>query len=359
MVKLKQTLAHLVFLLLSSASFSFQPLTLEEFDTIREISNELRKRCREDSCKVIGLGRSPTAIIANLQLGHGEDYASNMPLSKFDSMDLTDEEIKKLFLHFSSFLNGGELEHKEKIILLDYGRSGKSILAGRFYIKKYFEKIGLRVDVEPFVISWKPASSTVNNGYFLVRDNFQKEGIENPDNYIYLLDNDNPFRKSLEGSGFDAASEFGGYLLSDDRPKEKKSSELYLKLKNLIKDIHRWLSSSDELRKEIRNDDNDDITKHTLKNVFSSLIKRDFFDIISLIDFLKDDYGAKIPFITYSHLKEMVESSPNTFKNEKVNDALKLLIQTAPKYEKPKRRAPAPKNQLYFANQILSVLRKF
>ncbi|MBF0361325.1 MAG: phosphoribosyltransferase [Oligoflexia bacterium] len=128
-----------------------------EYIEIRDISLEILKRCPPKECIVIGIGRSPTPIIAFIHGLLESESAWNLPLSNFrygrkkSQLQIAEGSKleKHLFSHFNNHLPTKCEIADKNILLVDFTDSGATLLAAEEYIKKYLSTLGIdqkRVD---------------------------------------------------------------------------------------------------------------------------------------------------------------------------------------------------------------------
>lgn len=117
------------------------------FEGIVAISNSIEKLCPSDECVVIGLGRSPTPLIAYLQLKRLEkkeklEYAWNLPLSSFrhgsgGRPKLEGAYLEKLTQHFNIYFPNADELAGRRILLVDYGATGESLVGAALHLQDY------------------------------------------------------------------------------------------------------------------------------------------------------------------------------------------------------------------------------
>jgi hypothetical protein len=190
-----------------------------EFRTIYQISERIKVLCPPSTCVVIGVGRSPTAIMAYLH------YAWNLPLTNFRygvrASNLDQNELRKLFEHFSIFVPSMEKLNNRSVMLLDFAsiNGGESIVAASRYIKAYFNEVyGSAKIIKPNIL------------IAVIKENRNLEVVPFLFKYIFLLKSDNSLLKKLASQGFDNLSEFGKFDIKNDEIKSPSSSEIYLQL---------------------------------------------------------------------------------------------------------------------------------
>lgn len=211
-----------------------------EYDEIKSISLSVLRECPPKDCVVIGIGRSPTPILAFLQDLHEEkleNHAINIPLSSFRFstlpiperyiMPLDDSSEKKLFAHFDSLLTDSSRFAGKRVMLVDYTQSGESLFSAQKYFEKYFRSREVNVDVEPLALVHK------NN-----RDRVTARA-KSFDVQTKMLDISRfeRFNANMRLERYDKLSEYKRYKVTGPMPywldKPKRNKE-YLSLKNSI-----------------------------------------------------------------------------------------------------------------------------
>lgn len=253
----KKFLSIFLLLYLNAFSFAYPPLGKEEFETIAKISTDISQECPKASCLVIGLGRSPTAIIAFLQ-ANTETLAINVPLSGIKGTGPS-EDIKAnkeiLFPHFDKFIDAQKLLNAQKLILLDYTITGKGFLGGAFYLKTHIEedqvKLYIAENKKTPVIEAKAITSRKNQR---VVENLFEDEDKNIAIQSIILDPRNEFFISLSAQGYDDVSEFGSFYLFQ-KSIVKEVNPKYTDLKDLMKKMPQLIAeSTEELLAEFNND---------------------------------------------------------------------------------------------------------
>jgi hypothetical protein len=151
---------HAVARLLRAQRTLARDITPEEYERIKTIAEQVLQRFPPTQYRYVGLGKSPTPVLAFLQ-SYGERVntdvqAMNMPLSKFghrtedmssgermfvDGAPLTDEQRGRLWQHFDRFIgNFDRLEDPKGIVLIDHVESGKSLFASARHLEQYLSE---------------------------------------------------------------------------------------------------------------------------------------------------------------------------------------------------------------------------
>jgi pyrimidine operon attenuation protein/uracil phosphoribosyltransferase len=139
------SLVFVFFFLIIDSSFAKNIVLFKSIQKVAEIVEDL---CPMENCVVIGIGRSPTAIAAYLQLKHQKlgmtSHVWNVPLTLFrhgithENQKLNLEMETKLFSHFDIYFPSKvELKGRTKILLIDYAITGETLVAARDSIAKY------------------------------------------------------------------------------------------------------------------------------------------------------------------------------------------------------------------------------
>ncbi len=132
-------------------------LSQDEFNEIENLAKKIIQQYPPDNYHYLGLGKSPTPVMAYLQ-AYGAIQpaieATNMPLSKFghrtgsntaaekvvvtgDPLDA--EQRGRLWDHFDAFIPGpGNLQGKN-ILLIDLVQSGRSLVATQRHLQEYLQ----------------------------------------------------------------------------------------------------------------------------------------------------------------------------------------------------------------------------
>jgi len=121
------------------------------------LAHHLLSRYPPDTHHYVGLGRSPTPVMAYLQAmaGHNDRItSSNLPLSKFSPSEpslfggrqpnmtdaLTDEQTARLHDHFDNFIPGTAALRGKSVVLTDFVTSGRSLRATQNHLQRYLNK---------------------------------------------------------------------------------------------------------------------------------------------------------------------------------------------------------------------------
>ena len=134
-------------------------ITGEEYVQVKEVAKQIMMQYPPDKYHYIGLGKSPTPVIAFMQ-SYGSVVnnlvsAHNMPLSKFGhrtsgmsraernvvgGTELDAEQKERLSDHFDNFiLDHDDIAQGKSILLIDFVQTGKSLIATQRNLQEYLE----------------------------------------------------------------------------------------------------------------------------------------------------------------------------------------------------------------------------
>ncbi len=140
-------------------------LDLTEFRGAEELALQILAQFPQHEYFYIGLGRSPTPVIAYLFrlnreskfLGSLDKLVINLPLSGFRPLlrgawsnphkldaPLSSSQIKELHKHFDRFLPDIKLIRPRKVLLIDYTQTARALIASAEHLQEYFnQKAGI------------------------------------------------------------------------------------------------------------------------------------------------------------------------------------------------------------------------
>ncbi|SKA09842.1 hypothetical protein [Sediminibacterium ginsengisoli] len=132
-----------------------------EYDQVKQVALQIMEQYPPDKYHYLGLGKSPTPVIAFLQ-SYGTVTrnpmvsATNMPLSKFDhrsssmsraekgvvnGAELNADQKERLSDHFDRFvMSNEEIVEGKSILLIDFVQSGRSLVATQRHLQEYLKK---------------------------------------------------------------------------------------------------------------------------------------------------------------------------------------------------------------------------
>lgn len=136
-----------------------------EFLSIQNAAKNILKSFPKDEYAYIGVGRSPTPVIAYLQT-ESNVLAKNLPLSDFrfniprlsgrPYLPLKDFEIIDLFKHFDQFLpNQVEMNGKTKMLLIDFIFTGSTLVSAAVHVDMYLKNRQRNLTFDLFGMGFK------------------------------------------------------------------------------------------------------------------------------------------------------------------------------------------------------------
>ncbi|MEI7087645.1 hypothetical protein WCU61_16355 [Pectobacterium versatile] len=146
-------------------------ITPFEYDKIKKISLSIINELSHSWPVIfIGVGRTPTPLMAFIECYLGSSHVLFLPLSGFRHNypgedipllrePLSSENISALFRHFRRFIPTEILIEKNTLVILDFVDSGASLAAASYHIKKYLhhEGIACHISVAAIYSSTLPA----------------------------------------------------------------------------------------------------------------------------------------------------------------------------------------------------------
>ncbi|MGB0454896.1 MAG: hypothetical protein ACPGJV_14395 [Bacteriovoracaceae bacterium] len=140
----------LIFTLISSASgLAKKRMELAEnlavlvYPEVKIISEELLKICPPEDCVLVGVGRSPTPILAHLEALYPKSVL-NLPLSA-DGAIIALREEEKFEKYFQRKVIDKIPKNKKQILLFDYVRYGRSFYYAGEFLASRFEDQGFKI----------------------------------------------------------------------------------------------------------------------------------------------------------------------------------------------------------------------
>jgi hypothetical protein len=221
---------------LSFGSFSTPSSPLDNPDLLREIVSLAQKvqiLCPPEDCYYLGVGRSPTPIVAYFQtinpllsstlplssFRFQHPYPSTLQAQKDQELRLKEGVLERIYEHFDRFLPQEEQLDQKRILLMDYTVTGMSLSSTLYYVRKYYEERGpsFQVDAVAFLSNAFQAFEMQEYGEAdeierILRKNapgYRKNFYEN-----IILDRRSPLLRGFFYQIFDSMSEYDSFLLS-------------------------------------------------------------------------------------------------------------------------------------------------
>jgi hypothetical protein len=207
----------------ATAQSSFQ----QEVNDLEVAAKAIMTRFPQDKYFVIGIGRSPTLLMAYYSLV-APDYTAQVPLTHFKystafAGPLTESEERVLFQHFDQFIPDAKLINGKQILLLDFVENGHSLIAAAKYLNKYFAEKGVQ---QPEVLAMISSEGSKADLIALAKTN----GVQRP--YTLILDHSSYLTQSLHYQMYDEQAKFGAYDIK--KPSQIKINPEYEKLRAQI-----------------------------------------------------------------------------------------------------------------------------
>jgi len=139
--------------------FTFEP---GEYETLRTIALETLSRFPPSRYSYVGIGRSPSPIIAMIQELTEPGQAISLPASKVkwarDWKDTPAPEREAIAAHFNHYLDALEPLEGRNVLLLDHTQSGLGLMRVRGYAKEARAAVEKALPVESVAIVLNNAS---------------------------------------------------------------------------------------------------------------------------------------------------------------------------------------------------------
>lgn len=211
---------------------------------IRTMADDILNRFPPTEYAYIGVGRSPSAIMAFLK-ALGLEQIFNVPLTGTRGANtLSDQDRTLLFEHFDIFAPNAARTHLRKIVLIDYVQSGKSALKALELFKDYYSSQPEKYEVTMFnliepVHEVRPFDPDEDDGYMM--DELYDPSPLKPQDDIFLYPHlqlqKSALADLLKRQDSDMYGEFGTYRIGSPGNSSSvllKSSPSYL---NLVKEF--------------------------------------------------------------------------------------------------------------------------
>ncbi|MGW3290757.1 hypothetical protein ACWDR3_39600, partial [Streptomyces sp. NPDC001002] len=221
-----------------------------------EMSRLISDRYPPDRYFYFGLGRSPAAIVAALQvLGH---RAESVPLSDFrpgpgdpwsvlhdafrvgpDKRALTAEQRRMLYAHFDEFLHP-HIGDGRDVLLVDYTQTGFSLFSAQHYLRQYLAERNTDVEVRALAVHQDIDTATLTRTVDMIRT--PRSPLRHPLDWWFntdlriawgrntdtfplgqdgpLADNGPVLGQAFKQEAFDGLAEHGSYKLLEQTPEQ-------------------------------------------------------------------------------------------------------------------------------------------
>ncbi len=125
-----------------------------------QIALNILKACPPEDCVPIGLGRSPSSVMAALSILSDDIYG--LPLSNFrynlkengalPHRHLPEKYEERFSKHLKRFLPTQDVLKGRRVLLIDYSLGGSSLFSAETYIRTYFNKIKQVTHIASFMM---------------------------------------------------------------------------------------------------------------------------------------------------------------------------------------------------------------
>ena len=237
-------------LLQTYASKDKLPSEKEFYSESVEIALRVLKECPPQTCVPIGLGRSPSSVLAVLSILLDDAY--QLPLSNFrynlkengafPNKVLSFEREERLHNHLSEFLPSEEALKGRKVLLIDYSLGGSSLFAAETYIRRYLKKVNQQTQIASFMMLRRYTDNLeiINS---VAHDQYKIKAFTAFDMSKYPV-----VDSYLLSSSLDQFSLYGSFDLKVDKRVRKNS-----KHRLLVKRVRSALNGSQELKQKFAN----------------------------------------------------------------------------------------------------------
>lgn len=170
-------LALILYLLLANLSYAYE-LTSSEYKALKRMTEEIKSYCPPSDCIYIGVGRSPTPLIAILE-SDNENKTIHLPLTygrefKDEGRDITPNERKRLFKHFETFIPIDSDFKKKRILLIDFTLTGEGLNSANEHLNEWINSKKLNFNLSQFAIDLIGDDDTPTRKYISLSDDFSE-----------------------------------------------------------------------------------------------------------------------------------------------------------------------------------------
>lgn len=220
-----------------------------QIHAIKRLAGSLRQLAITENALVVGVGGSPSVVIAMLQSMNIPSV--NLPLSvpylpigvtvgkatAAPKRILNRDQIIEAFVTWEKFLPTPTSLNGRKIIVIDYASTGQSLNYAADMIQAYYLSFGLKVQVDTFGLKDHGVSSIPMN----LEETFLASENQNRRMWLYKL----PFGLSADFYGhiFKPLAEYPSYVPGLNKPDELRPRRQYQLLLEYFK---KWMSADGE-----------------------------------------------------------------------------------------------------------------
>lgn len=187
----------------------------QEFDEIHRVTQTIVKQFPPDKYYYLGIGRSPAPILAVLQSAI-PGSASQLPLTGFnysekghpESPSMNSRQTAALESHFERFLPTPEQLKGRKILLIDYSRTGQTLVSAEEYITEFGFMSDRDYDID--ILSLNDTDRIPELQARAARDGVTIHSVP--------LDSAPEFRANLHGEIYRLIAEYGEFDLAKKNP---------------------------------------------------------------------------------------------------------------------------------------------
>lgn len=160
---LGRLLTCLLFSLVLLADQSHAEIGKAEFESIQGVSNYILNKYPRDQYLYLGIGSSPTPVIAYLKT-ENETMVRNLPLASFRygvsrSPEFTGAQLSRasedlLYTYMDYFIpNVSELGERKNILLIDFAFRGTTLVSAEIYLNRYLKSRGRNIQTQTLGIT--------------------------------------------------------------------------------------------------------------------------------------------------------------------------------------------------------------
>ncbi len=182
---------------------------MEQYDSTKKAAIDLMERFPPDQHVYVGIGKSPTPIIAFMKAIGGAGAAQSLPLTGLGANGFFEkndpQSIEKIHQHLAEFLPNIEKLGGKKLLILDFADSATSLEFSAQEIRNFIETSYPQRKIELVVVG-------IPN--FLATSRLRSKGFE-------VLKVNWDLRRSLNNHEYKTLHEFNDYNYDTSEPYEK------------------------------------------------------------------------------------------------------------------------------------------